>query len=59
MCYQWFQVWTRPGRLPKEVEALAGGFTDAATACPVDGEGGQGQAARGLSSWWRYQGFRL
>ena len=59
MCCRLEQVWARPGRLPREVEALAGGFTDAATTCPVDGEAEQGQAGGGIASWWRYQGFRL
>ena len=48
------QLWAKPGPLPKEVQSLAGGFTDAANVCAVEQD-----APKGAVSWWRYQGFKL
>ena len=53
------QVWTRSGRLPQDVEALAGGFTDAALACHIGEDAAQEHTLNGLADLWRYQGFKL
>ncbi|EIE21401.1 hypothetical protein COCSUDRAFT_56621 [Coccomyxa subellipsoidea C-169] len=48
------QLWCgEGGRLPADVEALAGGFTDAENPCLLE------DSADGLARVWRYQGFRL
>ena len=47
------QMWCGDGTLPADVEALAGGFTDAENPCQLE------EAAEGVARLWRYQGFRL
>lgn len=47
------QIWCGDGTLPADVEALAGGFTDAENPCQLE------EAAEGVARLWRYQGFRL
>ncbi|CAL8469685.1 g9226 [Coccomyxa elongata] len=47
------QLWCGDGTLPADVEALAGGFTDAENPCQLE------EAAEGVARLWRYQGFRL
>ncbi|KAK9907942.1 hypothetical protein WJX75_000314 [Coccomyxa subellipsoidea] len=47
------QLWCGDGALPTDVEALAGGFTDAENPCLLE------EPAEGIASLWRYQGFRV